>query len=266
MGDFGEPVPSTLGMESQDWTKLVNWLGELPPQPQQVDTVLDLFIRNASRRPGATAICSQSVSLTYSQVDDLSHRLANHLALSGFRSEEGIILCRFQKSPWAIVSFLGIMRAGLAFTPIDPGYPTARVSQIARQTGASLILESEDDTERVPGVSSWLINESFFQSLADIGTVDTPKPVLDKLAYVYFTSGSTGEPKGVMVEHRALCTSLVAHGRRLGMNKKSRVLQATSYTFDPCLTEIFATLIYGGCICVPADMSELVESIQVLKV
>lgn len=266
MGDLAEAGSCTLGMENRDWMKLVNWGGELPPQPQQADTVLDLFITNASRTPNATAICSQSVSLTYSQVDELSHRLASHLALSGFRSEAEIILCRFQKSPWAIVSFIGIIRAGLAFTPIDPGYPAARVSQIARQTGASVILESDDDTERVPGVASWLINELLFQGLADIRTVATPKLELDELAYVYFTSGSSGEPKGVMVEHQAMCTSLVAHGRRMGMNTQSRVLQATSYTFDPCLIEMFATLIYGGCICVPTDMSELVESIQVLKV
>lgn len=236
------------------------------PIPNTEGTIIDRFLANASCRHDAPlAICTHDVALTYPQLDQYSLRLARLLVLKGFKKED-IILCRFRKSPWAVVCFVAILRAGLAFTPVDVSYPASRVHQIASQTDSKLILESESDLECPWGLEALYIDERFFEELQDNVNIATPDIDGHDLAYVYFTSGSTGQPKGVMVEHRAIYTSLVAHGRRLGINAASRVLQATSYTFDPCLTEIFATLIYGGCICVPTDLSRLAESINTLSV
>ncbi|KAH8200539.1 hypothetical protein TruAng_005316 [Truncatella angustata] len=128
------------------------------------------------------------------------------------------------------------------------------------------MLEFGGDLLQIGDVESWNTDSTFFSGLPENAGVDFPDIGRSDLAYVYFTSGSTGQPKGVMVQHGSICTSLVAHGQRLGLCSTSRVLQATSYTFDPCLTEIFGTLIYGGCICVPPDLTHLVETINVLAV
>ncbi|OAR02270.1 hypothetical protein LLEC1_03272 [Akanthomyces lecanii] len=76
-------------------------------------------------------------------------------------------------------------------------------------------------------------------------------------AYVFFTSGSTGKPKGVVVDHGALSTSCISHGSSMEFNEKTRTFQFTSYTFDISLMEIFTTLVYGGCVCVPSDGDRL---------
>ena len=76
-------------------------------------------------------------------------------------------------------------------------------------------------------------------------------------AYAIFTSGSTGKPKTIIVEHLGLCTSVVGHGRAYGMDETSRVLQFSNYIFDISLSELFATLVLGGTICVPSDNQRL---------
>jgi non-ribosomal peptide synthetase component F len=228
-------------------------------------TIIKYFLAQVNAKGGEAAIAYQNTTLTYADLDKYSLRLARALVLKGFRREQ-IIICRFQKSPWAILSFLGILRAGLAFTPVDPLQPDARTQHLVLETGSTLILESESAPRQSSNIESWKVDSLFFQNLAENAGVEVPEIGRSDLAYVYFTSGSTGRPKGVMVQHGAICTSLVAHGRRLDMCSTSRVLQATSYTFDPCLTEIFGTLIYGGCICIPQDLTRLGETINELAV
>jgi non-ribosomal peptide synthetase component F len=228
-------------------------------------TIIENFLGQVSIKGGEAAIEYHDTTLTYADLDKYSLRLARLLVLKGFRKEQ-IILCRFQKSPWAIVSFLGILRAGLAFTPVDPLHPVARTQHLALETGSALMLESERAQRQPSDIESWTVDSLFFQNLAENAGVKVPDICRNDLAYVYFTSGSTGRPKGVMVQHGAICTSLVAHGHRLDICSTSRVLQATSYTFDPCLTEIFGTLIYGGCICMPQDLTRLGETINQLAV
>ena len=228
-------------------------------------TIIENFLGQVSIKGGEAAIEYHDTTLTYADLDKYSLRLARLLVLKGFRKEQ-IILCRFQKSPWAIVSFLGILRAGLAFTPVDPLHPVARTQHLALETGSALMLESERAQRQPSDIESWTVDSLFFQNLAENAGVKVPDICRNDLAYVYFTSGSTGRPKGVMVQHGAICTSLVAHGHRLDICSTSRVLQATSYTFDPCLTEIFGTLIYGGCVCMPQDLTRLGETINQLAV
>ncbi|EPE28435.1 Acetyl-CoA synthetase-like protein [Glarea lozoyensis ATCC 20868] len=228
-------------------------------------TVVSRFLSQVAQKQNQDAICCIGGSMTYAELDDYSSQLAERLFLRGLQ-KENIVLCRFTKSPWAIVSFLGILRAGLAFTPIDPSHPASRVQQIAKDTGSTLILVSENCPGEDEQIESWKIDSQFFHSLGQ--EFNGKLPVIERmdLAYVYFTSGSTGRPKGVMIEHGSMCTSLVAHGERLNISSTSRVLQATSFTFDPCLTEIFATLIHGGCICVPENLSRLSATVNQLAV
>jgi non-ribosomal peptide synthetase component F len=227
-------------------------------------TILDLFFQEAQSRPRAPAVCSAQDTLSYGQLDDYSTRLAYHLQSLGIE-RESLISCRQHKSVWAIVSFLAILKAGAAFVPVDPSYPQSRVEEIIEQSDAQLIIESGCETMHTPATTLRL-GSDFIKSLPKKSSLNLRSISASQLAYVYFTSGSTGKPKGVMIEHRALSTSLLAHGGRMGMCTSSRVLQATSYTFDPSMTEIFATLIFGGCICIPSNHTELVDSINHLKV
>ena len=83
--------------------------------------------------------------------------------------------------------------------------------------------------------------------------------------YVIFTSGSTGQPKGVVVEHSAACSSIVSHGEALGFNRRTRMFQFASYAFDACITEIFTALAHGGCVCVPSDTQRVDSTAQIME-
>ncbi|KAI0391247.1 hypothetical protein F5Y17DRAFT_470941 [Xylariaceae sp. FL0594] len=274
-----EYVPfDTYGFEKSSLLQTVQPIPTTPPIPMTPTTecgnnirhtettLITHFLDQASIRGVAPAIAYQDTILSYAEVDRYSLGFARLLLRKGLQREQ-IVLCRFAKSPWAIVAFLGILRAGLAFTPVDPSHPTARTRQLAEQTNAALILESETDQPAVGATESWHIGPHLFLDIADdTDSVELPIVGRGDLAYVYFTSGSSGRPKGVMVHHGAIYSSLVAHGDRLGMSPDSRVLQATSYTFDPCLTEIFGALIHGACICIPEDLTHLGGTINKLSV
>ena len=73
------------------------------------------------------------------------------------------------------------------------------------------------------------------------------------VAYAIFTSGTSGKPKGAIIEHRAICSSAMAHTKGIGMDATSRVLQFASYAFDACIMEILSALIVGACVCIPSE-------------
>jgi non-ribosomal peptide synthetase component F len=85
------------------------------------------------------------------------------------------------------------------------------------------------------------------------------------LAYVIFTSGSSGKPKGVTIEHGGLLASLYSHGKVMGLSKDSRLLQFASYTFDACITEILGALFHGGCICIPMESARMGNIVKVMN-
>ncbi|EMD58241.1 hypothetical protein COCSADRAFT_129976, partial [Bipolaris sorokiniana ND90Pr] len=179
-------------------------------------------------------------------------------------------LC-FEKSMWTVVAMLAVLKAGGAFVPLDPDHPASRHEDIFKQIGAKVVLTSAQFG------MLWASSECAVVTVSEESTKQLPALVNNSrlpakptnAAYVIFTSGSTGTPKGVVLEHRAVATSCLGHGRAFGITDFSRVLQFASYTFDACITEIFTTLVHGGCTCVPSDSdrcSDLAKAISVMDV
>ncbi|EFQ88754.1 hypothetical protein PTT_15252 [Pyrenophora teres f. teres 0-1] len=179
-------------------------------------------------------------------------------------------LC-FEKSIWTAVAMLAVLKAGGAFVPLDPDHPASRHEDIFRQTGAQVVVASAQHSARWIGTNHQVVTVSA-GSLGQLSTLVNPgglpaKP--ENAAYVMFTSGSTGTPKGVVLEHRAVSTSCLSHGRAYGITDCTRALQFTAYTFDFCIAEIITTLLYGGCICIPSDSdrrNDLSKAINTMKV
>lgn len=153
---------------------------------------------------------------------------------------------------------IAVMKAGGAFTTLDTSHPNQRLSEIIEDTGSSILLASQQQASRFSGIPNLEIVElpndinSWLDTTPEIspGHINT---LPGDIMYTIFTSGTTGRPKGVMIEHRAWLTSALAYGSDQGLNHRSRVLQFASYAFDMSLMEIFTTLVFGGCVCVPAD-------------
>ncbi|KAI9728356.1 MAG: NRPS [Chrysothrix sp. TS-e1954] len=191
--------------------------------------------------PRNTALSAWDGETTYAELDSRAQAPA-------------VPLC-FEKSKWAIIGILAVLKAGRAFTLIDPSNPPARATQICRQTSATVALVSKlhCDALRALVPDCIVVEDDLFQSLPrDEGRfIPTAKP--QALAYILFTSGSTGEPKGSMIEHQGFVSCCLKFGAALGINSSTRALQFASYAFGACLVEILTTLMHGGCVCIPSD-------------
>ncbi|KAM5489397.1 NRPS cluster protein [Microsporum audouinii] len=219
----------------------------------------DLIQERAKLHPHAEAICSWDGSFTYQELDNLSSALAHHLIELGVGSNPEIFvpIC-FEKSAFTIIAMLAIFKAGGAFVTLDPEHPVSRLQGIIADVEASLILCSPKYLELCDSVApqALAVDLTMLQRLPQ-RYQPTPRVSTSNAAYIIFTSGTTGTPKGTLIEHSAYCSSAAAHAPALGMSPGCRVLQFASYTFDACCPEILTTLILGGCVCVPSEWERL---------
>ena len=208
--------------------------------------------------PDAPAVCAHDGNLTYRELDALATKLSKYLARLGVVPEMAVPFC-FDKSAMAVVAILGIMKAGGAFVAIDPSYPTSRIETIVKATKASVVVAEPVHAHLFEGVIKHVVaidvNSLNRAAITENQNIQSTCP--SSAAYMVFTSGSTGLPKGIIVEHRALCTAVLSLGPPMRISSKSRVLQFAAYTFDASIGDIFVTLLQGGCICVPSEYERI---------
>ncbi|KIA75536.1 hypothetical protein HK57_00693 [Aspergillus ustus] len=247
-----------------------DWNRELPARCERC--VHELIAEQTGRLPASTqAICSWDGNFTYTELDTIATRLSQHLQSFGVGPEVFVALC-FNKSAWAIVAQLAVLKAGGAFASLDPAHPESRLRGLVSDLEAKIILTSSTCLDKVSslGVHALVVSQ---QSIEQLPT--TPPSSANRLvspsnaAYAIFTSGTTGVPKATVIPHTALSTTSIQVGRVLGLDSTTRALQFSSYTFDVSIFDIHGTLINGGCICVPNDyerVNDLAGAIRRMRV
>lgn len=223
--------------------------------PQKVDScVHDLVLQHAKSAPQSPALCSWDGNLTYQELDALSLRLAKHFVSAGITPETLVPVC-FRKSMYAVIAMVAIHRAGGAFVPLDPSHPEGRLKAIIEKANAKMVVGSPETAHLFHGIVPTVlqVSSSMIESLRSSSEYMIPEVRPDHAAFVLFTSGSTGKPKGIVQEHASVGTSSLAHGRAMNVTSKSRVFQYAAFTFDVSMMDVFTTLIYGGCVCIPSE-------------
>ncbi|KAH8701118.1 putative nonribosomal peptide synthase [Talaromyces proteolyticus] len=230
-------------------------------RPETVDRCIHQIIEDqVSSHPEKEAVCAWDGSLTYFELDQLATKLALYLMNVGVGPETRVALC-FDKSKWNIVAMLAVLKAGGAFVPLDPTHPIARLRALVQAVEAKVTLCSTQHASRLEEAVEKVValDGEWLESLiAAGGKEQTGDSVHGKnAAYVLFTSGSTGEPKGTVVEHQAFCSGARAHGPAILIDSDSRVLQFAAHTFDASLAEILTPLMCGACVCIPSEDARL---------
>ncbi|RHZ67305.1 uncharacterized protein CDV56_102390 [Aspergillus thermomutatus] len=251
---------------------ILTWQKSSPLHEATHAAISRLVEEQAAGQPNAPAIEDIDGALTYAELDHLSSCLAVHLAdKHDVRSGTMVMLCA-SRTRWTIVAMLAVNKAGGCFVPCDPDYPASRRYAMAAICGSSIAIVSAEYENAFEGI----VNETVVISAATVddllaGTQGTRREFRTSPkapAYCFFTSGSTGDPKGCVGSHSALAA--VAHQvPALHLSPASRVLQFARLGFGISFIEIFCTLAAGGTICMPSDherMNALSDAMNRMKV
>ncbi len=221
--------------------------------------VHEVFEAQAALRPDAIAIVHNDAQLTYADLNAKANRLAHYLRRQGVRPDSLVAIC-LERSLEMVVGILAILKAGGAYVPLDPGYPRERLAYMLDDCAPVAVVTNAATRARLPAafdrataaatVIDLDADAGLWASLPDsnpdrASTGLTPR----NLVYVMYTSGSTGQPKGVMIVHRAV-GRLVLNNGYADFQASDRVAFASNPAFDASTMEIWAPLLNGGCIVV----------------
>ncbi|CAA9964992.1 HC-toxin synthetase [Pyrenophora teres f. maculata] len=245
-------------LTTDEMSQILEWNNTYPEVLES--TVPAVFAEQVKLRPDALAIDAWDGKLTYAELDQLTTVLAGRLTKDHGVGPEVLVPLCFQKSIWAVATQLSVMKAGGAVVNLDPAQPLERLQLILQDADAKFVLAASHlakKFETLAGLTTIAIDEQYFSNLPLTSTTALPSISPQNPAYVLFTSGSTGLPKGIVIEHRSLCSSSKAHGTAWNIGPSTRLLQFAAYQFDVSAADIFTTLQRGGCICVPSDDERL---------
>src|SRR6266540_2889956 len=210
----------------------------------------ELFEERARAHPDAIAAVHGNRQLTYGELNARTNQLARALLARGLSREEVVGVVTERNLDW-ITAVLAIFKAGGAYLPIEPHFPADRIARTMSRGGCRLVLTEPGSTatldealESLPDVQRLVVDAAFDEGHAvdDLGIDVAP----DQLAYIYFTSGSTGEPKGAMCEHAGMLNHLFAKIDDLGIGDGDVVAQVAPQCFDISLWQLVSALLEGG--------------------
>lgn len=212
-----------------------------------------------ARTPDAIAVVADGESLTYAELDARAERLAVELVARGV-GPETVVSVVLPRTATMTVALLGVLKAGGAYLPVDPAYARARLPRILPVARPHLVLADGDTRALVPAtdIPVLVLDDLDLRSAPqDTGPRPTARP--ENLAYVVYTSGSTGVPKGVSVTHATVVDAVDALAEHADMESGRRVLLAASFGFDVATFELFSALTTGGSVEIVRDVLELAE-------
>ncbi len=228
------------------------------PFPARRDrAITEWFAEQAERRSNALAVCDSTVNWTYADLDQRTTTLANHLRLSGIGKGDIVAIYGHRSAPlvWAI---LAVLKAGAAFTVLDPSYPAARLIDCLRIAKPRGWIQIDAAGTPAPELTAFAeasdccrLSLSPRTELPAIDAVTIATHDKDDLAYIAFTSGSTGQPKGVMGRHGPLTLFTSWAIDTFGLNEEDRFCMMSGLAHDPLHRDIFTPLQLGGTICIP---------------
>ncbi|MGA4607264.1 amino acid adenylation domain-containing protein [Pseudoalteromonas maricaloris] len=256
-------------LSHSDREKLLHSNAQVFGSSKEVGLLHELFEQHANCSPEETALVFEDESITYGQLESRANQLSHCLIKQGVKPDTLVGLC-VDRSIEMVVGILGILKAGGAYVPLDPGYPDERLSCLFDDSKVEIVVTQPHLQSLLPAGGIHLLALDF--SGPELQEQPTHAPIADEigleptnLAYMIYTSGSSGQPKGVLVEHRQIADKVAVIAERYELTADDKMLLFASISFDASVTQLFAPLSVGGTVVVrPADITEPVEFMDYL--
>ena len=207
-------------------------------------TIVSLFRRQAKATPDAIAAVYLDKKYTYAQVDEISDRIAAHIASKGLGAED-VVSVLIPRSEWMPIASLGVLKAGCAYQPLDPSYPNERLNFMMQDASAKLLIADEELRSIVDEYQGEVLLTKDIMTLPAL-----PAPAVDiipdQLFIMLYTSGSTGVPKGCQLTQGNLVAFCNWYQRFYDLKPEHNVAAYASYGFDACMMDMYPALTCGA--------------------
>jgi len=240
-----DPSKTLEQITFQDYTKTYKKVNNTEIQYPNV-TLTDLIRQQAKITPNNLALEFHNSKTTYADLDKKVNQLAQYLKTQGVQSGD-FIAVSFPRSPELLYTLLAIVQCGAAYLPLDPEYPKERLEFMLKDSNAKVLITSKIVAASLPTWPHTLFIEEAMSVLdqyttSPLSTTVTP----DDVIYLLYTSGSTGNPKGVPITHKNLVNFLCSMALEPGIHENDRVLSITTISFDIAGLELYLPLIKGA--------------------
>ncbi|KAJ1973394.1 hypothetical protein H4R33_006967, partial [Dimargaris cristalligena] len=233
--------------------------------------VPSLFAGTAETIPDTVAVEYKDTQWTYKELYGQTTNLAHRLQHFGVQREAPVGLL-IDRLPTTIAAFLGVLQAGAAFVPLDPTFPVDRISYMVGDCGIKLVLTNTADQGKLESIRLALVGIECIAIADWLLPLQLPSDQLQplpcikptNLSHILYTSGTTGRPKGVQLEHRLMANFVQQAESTVGITPGLRVMQNMALTFDCALLEIFTGLCKGGTIVIRTDILDALPLVEAL--
>jgi amino acid adenylation domain-containing protein len=224
---------------------LVEWNRKEVEYPGE--TLVEMFERQAGKTPRAVAVSYEERQLSYAELNERTNQMGHYLRKLGVGPEMRVGIC-LERGLEMVVALLGVLKAGAAYVPMDPGYPRERLQFMAEDAQVAVLISQRSPEIRLSeNQAGILFLEDVCLEIEQCSREKVESGVeVGNLAYLIYTSGSTGKPKGVMVTHGNVVRLMRATENWFGFNERDVWTMFHSYAFDFSVWELWGALLYGG--------------------
>ena len=253
-------------LSEQERRELLVEFNENVQVESQARCINELFEAQTARTPAAVALIAGEQSLTYAELNRRANCLAKDLQMKGVGAES-VVGVLMRRTPEMLVSLLGILKAGGAYVPLDAGYPKERLRLMLADADVRIVLTQQDllhvfeglSDDPVDGCEAVCVDRDWPLIARHDGANPQRVATPDNVAYVMFTSGSTGIPKGVIIQHSSACSFLLWAARTFSADQLRATLASTSINFDLSIFELFLPLSLGATVILADSVLQLPE-------